>query len=287
MDTWGDPEELPDYMLGARASDDAFRVWMARYLRLSASPSAAAHLLRMNTEMDTRAALKLINVPTLCLYKTEDQDVKIEEGRWIAGQIPNAKLVELPGNSHLFYADDPRPFVDEIEEFITGHRESAAPERVLATALYTDITGSTARATSMGDREWAHLLEKHNRIVRQEITKHRGNEVDNAGDGFLSIFDGPGRAIRAAAAIREAVRPLDLVITAGIHTGEVEILDDNYAGLALHIGARIASIADPGEILISRTVKDLVVGSDFQFDSRGSHSLKGVQGDWEVYALVD
>ncbi len=281
----GDPGQIPTYMLGERTDDSAFRDWLARYFRLSASPKAAAHLLEMNTHMDTRAALPLIQAPTLCLYRAEDEDVDVEEGRWIAERIPNAKFVELPGNAHVFWSLDPGPFVDEIEEFMTGHRESAAPERVLATVLYTDIVGSTDRAVTMGDTAWKGLLERHNRVVRDQIVRFRGTEVDNAGDGFLSVFDGPGRAIRAAFAIADNVAPLELEITAGIHTGEVEVMGSGYAGITLHIGARIASLAGPSEVLVSRTVKDLVVGSGLEFVDRGFHTLKGVPDDWQVFAV--
>lgn len=284
--TWGDPAHIPAYILGRRADDEAFRQWMARYFRMSASPAAAAHLMRMNTQMDTRPALPLIQAPTLMIYRTDDVDVSVDEGRWIASQIPDARFVELTGHAHVFYAEDPEPFVDEIEEFMTGHREAAVPDRVLATVLYTDIVGSTEKAADLGDRVWRSLLERHHRIVRDQIASHRGREVDNAGDGFLSVFDGPGRAIRAALAIATGVEPLGIVTAAGIHSGEVEVLGSKYAGMTLHIGARIAALAGAGEVLVSRTVKDLVVGSSFEFEARGSHSLKGVPGDWEVYAVV-
>ena len=285
-ETWGDPDAIPAYILGDRAHDRAFREWMARYFRLSASPRAAAHLLEMNTQSDTRAALQLIQAPSLLIYRTDDTDVRIDEGRWMASQIPNVRLVELPGSAHVFWAvEDPKPFVDEIEEFLTGFRESAEPERILATALYTDIVESTDRAVQLGDQEWRALLERHHQVVRDQFAKHRGHEASNAGDGFLSVFDGPGRAIRAARSIREAVGSLGLEITAGIHTGEIEVVGDNYAGLALHIGARIATLANPGEILVSRTVKDLVVGSGIDFEDRGSHALKGVPDEWQVFAV--
>lgn len=285
-ETWGDPAALPDHMLGERADDDAFRNWMARYFRLSASPRAAAHLLSMNTQMDTRDVLPMIQAPTLCIYRTDDTDVKIEEGRWIASQIQDAKFVELPGHAHIFFADDPKPFVDEIEEFMTGYRETADPERVLATVLFTDIVGSTDLAVSMGDRAWKDLLERYKRGVRDELVKHRGTEIDDAGDGFLAVFDGPGRAIHAAVSIRNAVNSLGVEITAGIHTGEVEILGEKYAGLAVHIGARIGSLARANQILVSRTVKDLIVGSGIELEDRGSHQLKGVPDEWQVFEVI-
>ncbi len=285
-ETWGDPAAVQDETLGARAGDDAFREWAARYFRLGASPRAAATLLRMNTQMDTRAILPAIQVPTLLLYRVDDQDVLIEEGRWIASQIPNARLVELPGSSHFFWADDPTPLLDEIEEFMTGHREAARPERVLATVLFTDIVGSTDLAARFGDREWRGLLERHNTVIRHELERYRGLERGRAGDGFLATFDGPARAVRAARAIVEAVRPLGIEVRAGVHTGEVEIVGDDIAGIAVHIGSRIATMAGPGEVLVSRTVRDLVVGSDLVFEDRGAHRLKGVPGDWEIYQAL-
>jgi pimeloyl-ACP methyl ester carboxylesterase len=283
---WGDPAAIPGYMLGARADDAAFREWLSRYFRMSASPGAAVHLLRMNTQMDTKALLPLIQVPTLCIYRVDDEDVKVEEGRWIASRIPGARLVELPGHAHLFWADDPTAMLDEIEEFMTGRRESAEPDRVLATVLYTDIVGSTERAASMGDREWRSLLERHNRVVADLVDRFRGTLVKNTGDGIVAVFDGPGRAIRAARALRAAVHPLGIEIRAGVHSGEVEVIGDDYAGLTFHIGARIAALAGANEVLVSRTVRDLVVGSDVAFEERGRHALKGIPGDWDVFAVA-
>ncbi len=283
---WGDPAAIPAYMLGDRGGDVAFRDWAARYFRMSASPKAAAQLLRMNTQMDTRAALPLVQAPTLCIYRSDDEDVKVEEGRWIASQIPDATFVELPGSAHLFWAVDPQAFVDEIEEFVTGHRTAAEPERVLATVLFTDIVDSTRQAATMGDHAWRSLLESHNRITRQQLSRWRGVERSTTGDGFLATFDGPARAVRAGTAIAEAISPLGVSVRAGVHTGEVELVGKDVAGLAVHIGARIAAIAGAGEMLASQTVKDLVVGSDLVFESRGSHTLKGVPGEWQVYAIV-
>lgn len=284
--TWGDPGAIPQYMLGTRSDDDAFREWLGRYFRLSASPKAAARLLRMNNAMDTRAALPLIHAPTLCIYRTDDEDVKIEEGRWIASQIPNSTFIELPGYAHLFWADDPTPLVDEIEEFMTGHREAAEPERILSTVMFTDIVGSTDRAAAIGDREWRSLLERHNQVIRSELARWRGWERGTAGDGFIATFDGPARAVRAARAICQAVKALDVEVRAGVHTGEVEVVGDDVAGLGVHIGARIASLAGPGQVFVSRTVKDLVVGSDLVFEERGAHPLKGIPDVWEIYEVV-
>jgi pimeloyl-ACP methyl ester carboxylesterase len=270
--SWGDPSAVPDFTLGKRADDEPFRFWLARYLRLSASPKAAVSLLKMNNEVDTTSILPTIQVPTICIYRTEDQDVKIDEGRWIASQIPNAKLVELPGSSHLFWADDPTPLVDEIEEFMTGARETAEPERILATVVFTDLVGSTELAAQLGDRAWRALLKRHYAVVRQELERYRGQERGTAGDGFLATFDGPARAVRAARAITEVVRPLGLEVRAGVHTGELELMGADVAGIAVHIGARIASLAEPGRVFVSRTVKDLVVGSNLLFENRGHMS---------------
>ncbi len=284
--TWGDPGALPQYMLGERGADTAFREWVARYFRMSASPRAAAQLLQMNTQMDTRAALPLVQAPALLIYRTDDGDVNVEEGRWMASQIPNATFVELPGDAHLFWAVDPQPFVDEIEEFVTGFRASAAPERVLATVLFTDIVDSTAKAASLGDRTWRSLLESHNRVTREELGRWRGIERVTTGDGFLATFDGPARAVQAGTSIARSVSSLGIEVRVGVHTGEVELVGDDVAGLAVHIGARIASMAGVGEVYASRTVKDLVVGSDLVFEPKGTHQLKGVPGEWEVYGVT-
>ena len=283
---WGDPDHLSPYMLGERGSDRAFREWVARYFRMSATPKAAAQLHKMNTQMDTRPTLALIQAPTLLLYRTDDQDVNVEEGRWMATQIPDATFVELPGDAHLFWAVDPQEFVDEIEEFVTGHREAAEPERVLSTVLFTDIVDSTQRAAALGDQGWLELLERHDQVTRAELQRWRGVERAHTGDGILATFDGPARAVRAAQAIGRAIRELGIEVRAGIHTGELEIRGDNVAGLAVHLGARVGSLAGPSEVLVSRTVKDLVVGSQLAFESRGHHELKGVPGEWEVFAVV-
>jgi class 3 adenylate cyclase len=197
-----------------------------------------------------------------------------------------AELVELAGADHFFWAGDPEPLLQEIEEFVTGHRTAADPERVLATVLFTDIVGSTQTASALGDQAWRDLLLRHNSVIRQELERWRGKEVKTAGDGFLATFDGPARAIRCAKAISEAVWPLGIEVRCGLHTGEIEIVDTDVAGLAVHIGARIAALAAPREVLVSRTVKDLVAGAGFQFLTRGVHSLKGIPEKWEIYALA-
>ena len=283
---WGDPSHIPAWMAPSRKTDPGFVEWLARYFRLAASPKAAAHLVRMNTEIDTRAVLPTIRVPTLCIYRTDDMDVKVEEGRWIASQIPDAQFVELPGQDHYLAAGDFEGLLDEIREFLTGHRVGVESRRVLTTVLFTDIVGSTDQAVHRGDHQWIELLQRHHRLVREAIARYRGVEIDTAGDGFLATFDGPARAIAAARDIAAGVRGLGLEVRAGIHTGEVERMGENVAGLAVHIGARIAGLAGPGEVLVSRTVKDLVAGSGTVFTDRGNHHLKGIPDDWQVYAVA-
>lgn len=283
-ETWGNPAHLPEWMAPSRADDPTYREWLTRYFRLSASPKAAAAVLRMNTMIDTTSVLPTIDVPTLCLYRTDDEDVQAEEGRWIASRIPGAKFVEVPGRDHFLTAGDYMALVDEVREFVTGYRSPRQPTRVLTTVVFTDIVGSTTRATQLGDREWTGLLQRHHHFVRQELRRYRGEEVDTAGDGFLATFDGPARAIAAARAICQGVRSLGLEVRAGVHTGEVELLGGDVAGITLHIGARIAALAEPGEALVSRTVRDLVAGSGIDFEDRGIHGLKGVPEPWQLYA---
>ena len=284
--TFGDPDALPSWLAPSRMHDEAFRNWVAKYFRLSSSPKAAAHLLAMNTEIDTTPVLGSVQVPTLCLYKTEDADVNVEEGRWIASQIPDAKFVELPGGDHLLNASGSDLILDEIEEFVTGYRTSPEPERVLATVLFTDIVGSTEQAAHLGDSSWRTLLDRHNGVVHAEVERFRGRVVGTQGDGVLATFDGPARAISAARSISAAVRPLGIEVRAGLHTGEIEIVGDDVAGLAVHIGARVAALARPSEVLVSRTVKDLVAGSGIEFADRGVQALKGVPDEWQLYAAV-
>lgn len=282
--SWGDHVNL-EYYAPSRANDPAFRAWVQRYFRLSASPRAAAELLRMNSHINVTSVLPSIRVPTLLLYRVGDRDVNIEEGRYIASKIPGARLVELPGGDHLFWAGDPELLIQEIEEFVTGHRTAPDPDRILATVLFTDIVGSTQMASALGDQAWRDLLQRHNAAIRAQLDGWRGREVETAGDGFLATFDGPARAIHCAKAISEGVRALGIEVRCGLHTGEVEIIDSGVAGLTVHIGARIAALAAPGEVVVSRIVKDLVAGAGLQFTPRGTHSLKGVREQWEVYAV--
>jgi pimeloyl-ACP methyl ester carboxylesterase len=281
---WGRTDWVED-LAPTRVDDVAFRSWWKRYSRMSASPRAAAALLRMNSQIDVRALLPSISVPTLLLYRIGDRDVLVEEGRYLAERIAGATLVELEGDDHLFWVADSEPMLQEIEEFVTGRRGGGDTERRLATILFTDIVGSTEAATALGDRKWRELLERHNRLVREELARWRGVEVNTAGDGFLSTFDGPARAIRCARAISASVAQLGIDVRCGVHTGEIEIVGDDVAGLAVHIGARIAALAGAREVLVSRTVKDLVVGAGFGFADRGLHELKGIPDEWQVYAV--
>ena len=281
---WGDIDV--GFYAPSKRGDAEFERWLRGWLRNGASPRAAAALLRMNSRIDVRDVMPSISVPTLILHRTGDRDVDIEEGRYIAKQIPGARFVELPGDEHVIPAGDVDRLADEIEEFLTGARPAPEPDRVLTTVLFTDIVGSTDRAASLGDREWSELLERHHALVRAELERHRGREVDTAGDGFLATFDGPARAVRCACAIREAVRSVALEVRAGVHTGEVQLRGDGVAGIAVHTGARIAALAGPGEVLVSRTVTDLTSGSGLVFEPRGEHELKGVPEPWQVYAVA-
>ncbi len=282
--TWGDASAV-EYFAPSRVSDGAFRSWLQRYLRVSASPRTAASLFRTNSFVDVSAVLPTIAAPTLLLYRVDDTDVMVEEGRYVASQIRGSKLVELAGADHAFWAGDSEALLEEIEEFVTGHRGAGDVERTLATILFTDIVGSTERAAELGDRAWRDLLHRHHAAVRAELNRWRGREVDTAGDGFLAVFDGPARAIRCALSVGPAVRELRLEVRCGLHTGEVEVVGDRVAGLAVHIGARIAALAGPSEVLASRTVRDLVAGAGFIFDPRGRQILKGVPESWDVYVV--
>lgn len=280
---WGDAAELGT-LAPSRSTDPRFVDWWARYLRMGASPRAAQVLARTNTRIDVREILPTIRVPSLVLHRKDDRDVAIEEAQYIAARIPGARLVELPGEDHLVFAGDQDALVGEIQEFLTGVRAGPESDRVLASVMVTDVVGSTERAVRLGDRVWAELLERHHEVVRRNLMRHRGREVDTAGDGFLAVFDGPARAVRCAVACARELRELGLDIRAGVHTGEVEARGTEVRGVAVHIGARIASLSGPGEVLVSRTVTDLVAGSGLEFEDRGEHELKGVPGPWRLFA---
>ena len=267
------------------ARDERFRQWWARFQRMSASPAAAATLARMNSEIDVRHVLPAIRVPTLILHSVNDQTINVGAGRYLAERIPGAKLVELQGADHVPWLSDADVVVEEIEEFLTGTRRSQEADRVLATVLFTDIVGATESAAKLGDRRWHDLLDSHHALVRRELERYRGREIDTAGDGFFATFDGPARAVRCACAVSDAVRSLGVEVRAGLHTGECEVMGDKVGGIAVHIGARIATLAAAGEVLVSNTVKDLVAGSGLSFRDRGAQSLKGVPGDWRLFAV--
>jgi class 3 adenylate cyclase len=277
-----------DAHLGSMApnADAALRTWWARRTRAAASPGAARDLILMNSQIDVRSILPAIQVPTLVLHRTGDLDVRLEEGRYLAEHIAGARFVEFPGDEHLVLlrADE---LLDEVEEFLTGTRPAREPDRVLATILFTDIVDSSRRAAALGDRAWRDLLAAHHAAVRRQLDRFQGREVDTAGDGFLATFDGPARAVRCGHAIQQSMRELGLEVRAGVHTGEVELTDGKVAGIAVHTGARVAALAEPGQVLVSSTVKDLVAGSGLEFEERGTHELKGVPGEWRLYAVSD
>ncbi len=281
---WGGIVDL-ETLAPTASKDERFREGWAAYLRRSASPGAALALAKMNTNIDVRGVLPAIHVPTLVIHRVDDLDVNVAEGRFIADRIQGAKFVELPGQDHLWYAGDVDLVLDEVQEFLTGVRPIPEPERILATVLFTDIVDSTKKAAELGDRRWHDLLDKHHELVRQEIARFKGREIKTTGDGFLITFDGPARAVRCALALREDVRKLDLKLRAGLHTGECEVMGDDIGGVAVHIAARVLAAAQPGEVLASSTVRDLVAGSPLHFSSRGTHLLKGVPGKWELLAV--
>jgi pimeloyl-ACP methyl ester carboxylesterase len=268
------------------ADDEEFVRWWAGFRRQSVGPGASLDLVRMNLDMDVRAVLPAIRVPTLVLHKTDDHVIDVGEGRYIAARIPGARLVELAGEDHIPVAENPESVIREVERFVRELPDAEPePDTVLATVMFTDIVDSTATAAELGDRAWRELLERHHTAVRGQLVRFRGREVDTAGDGFFATFDGPARAIRCACAVTEAVRELGLDVRAGLHTGECELLDEKVAGIAVSIGARVASRAAPGEVLVSSTVKDLVAGSGISFADRGVAELKGVPGEWRLYAV--
>ena len=285
--SWGTPKGVDLEMWAPTIAHDPERAaqWAA-YFRSAASPGAVLAVMNMNRDIDVRRVLPSVRVPTLILHRVDEKVIEIEHARYLARHIPDAKLVELPGVDHIPYVGDSGALLDQVELFLTGQRQAVEPERVLATVQFTDIVQSTERAATLGDRKWRELLEKFQSMVREELKQHRGREIDTAGDGFLAAFDGPARAIRCAAAVREGARSQGLEIRAGVHTGECELIGDKLGGIAVHIGARVAAQAVSGEIVVSQTVKDLVAGSGLAFAERGTHALKGVPGEWRLYAFV-
>jgi class 3 adenylate cyclase len=267
------------------ASDAVGAEAWGRFLRLSASPATAAAVIRMLFNLDVRDVLPTIRVPTLIVQRKDNPIITLEQGRYVADRIPGAKFVAVPGADHGLAVGDPDIVLDEVEEFITGAKSAGDPDRVLATVLFTDIVESTARLSQLGDRQWREVLASHDALAERQVERYGGRIVAKTGDGLLATFDGPLRAIQCAIALRDAVRRIGLTIRAGLHTGEIERNDDDVTGLAVHIAARVQAIAQPNEVLISRTVKDLVAGGALRFADRGSHELKGVQASWELYAV--
>ncbi len=276
----GTPLFFPD-----DTDSETSKAWFARLQTASATPRDAVAFMNMGMDIDVRDVAPSIRVPTLILHRVEDPTCHVENARFLAANIPGARYVELPGDVHVPWASGGDDILEEIREFLTGAREAPEPNRVLATVLFTDIVGSTERAAELGDRRWREVLQAHHAAIRRELERFRGREIDTSGDGFLASFDGPARAIRCAVAAVEAVRGLGIEIRAGVHTGECEIVGDKLAGVAVHIGARVAGEAGPGEVLVSRTVHDLVAGSELEFEDRGEVKLKGVPGEWRLYRV--
>jgi class 3 adenylate cyclase/pimeloyl-ACP methyl ester carboxylesterase len=267
--------------------NEEIRASWARMERLAASPATRALMLPLTTEVDVRAVLPTIRVPTLVVQHAEDAIIPPAKGRYIAEHIPDAKYVELPGRN-WYHSVEPgwRASFQQIHEFLTGHQADVADDRVLATVLFTDIVDSTRRAAEIGDRDWHALLDAHDAVVRAQLVRFRGREVNTAGDGFLAMFDGPQRAIRCAMSIRDAVQSLGIEVRAGLHTGECEVRGDDIGGIAVHIGARVSALAGPNDVLVSSTLRDLVIGSGLEFEDRGAHQLKGVPGEWHLFAVA-
>ena len=284
---WGVTSEILDLTAPSVANDPRFRSWFLRYARLTMPRQASATMYRWVTGVDVRAVLPSIRVPTLILHRSGNRHHRVEYGRYLADNIPNAKYVELPGaDSFPFHAGDFTTLLDEVEEFLTGTRSSPVLDRRLATMLFTDVVGSTRLAAERGDTAWVSLSRSHDEIVREHLKTYCGREVDHAGDGFLAVFDGPARAVTCAARMVDALRELGVTIRVGLHTGEIQVVGDVVRGLAVHIAARVMSAAERGGILVSATVKDLVLGSGIEFADRGTRVLKDVPGDWQLFEVV-
>jgi class 3 adenylate cyclase len=284
-ETWG-TEEQAWLTAPSRAGDERFRRWYAKYTRSVASPGAVQAFFRATLDSDARHILPSIHVPTLIMHRTSFVLLPIAHGRYLAQHIEGAKFVEIPGSDGALMWEQGDLVVDHVQEFLTGVRRAAELDRVLATVLFTDIVASTERVKDMGDRRWRQLLDLHDEIARRRIDEFRGRLVKTIGDGILATFDGPGRGIRSALALRNDLKDIGLTIRVGVHTGEIELRTDDVGGLAVHIGARVLAAAGPGEILVSRTVRDLVFGSDVLLEDRGVHALKGVEGDWQLFAVA-
>ncbi|HUL26437.1 MAG TPA: adenylate/guanylate cyclase domain-containing protein [Streptosporangiaceae bacterium] len=282
---WGSGNQL-DFVAPLHASDPRLRAWWRRWERQSATPNAAATLLRWGAEIDLRPVFQVLQVPTLFLERAGAGLIDANAVRAAAGLTPCARYAEIPGDDVLPFLGDPEPMLGEIEEFLTGARSTADPDRTLSTVLFTDIVGSTATADRVGDREWRNILGSHHAAVRASLSRFGGTEIDTAGDGFLATFAGPARAVRCACDIRDAVAELGLEIRAGLHTGEVERRADSVSGLAVHVGARVAALAAASEVLVTGVVRALVLGSGLSFVDRGTHTLKGVPDSWQLFAVA-
>ncbi|MFI5506157.1 adenylate/guanylate cyclase domain-containing protein [Mycobacterium sp. NPDC051804] len=266
--------------------NEEIRAAWARLERLAASPQTVERMWPLVGELDVRAVLPTIRVPTLVVHYADDAMISTAAGKYIADNIPGAKYVELPGRNLYHIVEPWRSSFHEVTKFLTGEQAEIADDRVLATVLFTDIVDSTRRAAVLGDRDWRALLDAHDAVVRAQLVRFRGREVNTSGDGFLATFDGPQRAIRCAMAIRDAVEALGIEVRAGLHTGEVEIRGDDIGGIAVHIGARVSALSGPNDVLVSSTLRDLVIGSGLEFDDRGAHQLKGVPGEWRLFAVA-
>jgi pimeloyl-ACP methyl ester carboxylesterase len=274
-----------DLVAPSRMGDEDFRRWWARYQRIGASPGTVQAMRRMLGQIDVRDVLPSIRAPTLVIHRAETTWNRVEHGRYLAEHIPDARLVEVPGVDHLFFIGDAEAVLRATETFVAGIAGPPESTRQLATVFFTDIVDSTKLAAELGDRRWREVLEKQRVLVRRELVRHQGREVDTAGDGFFATFDGPARAVLCACVVRDAVRDLGIEIRAGLHTGEVEVLREGLAGVAVHIGQRVLSTAEPGEVLVSSTVRDLTAGSGLEFEDRGLHPLKGVPDEWRLFAV--
>ncbi len=294
-----DPDDIPTFMTAVWGTgefqhainpdmrwNEEIRATWARQERLAASPTTVGLMIAIVTEVDVRAVLPTIRVPTLVVHNANDPVIPPEWGRYLAEHIPGAKYVALPGRNLYHFVEPWRESFEEIYTFLTGHQPEVEDDRVLATVLFTDIVDSTRRAAEIGDRNWHALLDAHDAVVRAQLDRFRGRAVNTSGDGFLAMFDGPQRAIRCAMAIRDAVQSLGIEVRAGLHTGECEVRGDDIGGIAVHIGARVSALAGANDVLVSSTLRDLVIGSGLEFDDRGTHQLKGVPGDWHLFAVA-
>jgi class 3 adenylate cyclase len=281
-----DPGRTLQFLAPHGLKDPELLATWRRYTRSALSPAGAMAMAEMAVFADVRSVLPAVQAPTLVLYRSGDRLAGKPHAVYLAEHIPGAKLSELPGEDNLIFVGDSDADVDEIEEFLTGARHVPDTDRVLATVLFTDIVGSTERAAQLGDRVWRELLDSHDRVVRRQLERFRGREVNTSGDGFLATFDGPGRAVQCACAIRDAVKALEVEVRTGLHIGEIELRGNDVAGIAVHLAQRVCALAQPAEVLVSRTVTDLVAGSGLKFEDRGEHELKGVPGSWHLYAVA-